>query len=181
VGWDPGTRALFLKNSSITLDGSDYVLCDLAFEANGKLVIPGDGTPVRIYIDAPESCGGAGTGNFSLRTSSSEIDNQSGDPSMLQIYVVGSNTIATTVEFKNHHDAAMTVYAPNSSVSYENHTGFVGAVAARQVSMRNNSAITYDSRAGSIVSGTTPLPVYQRQSWVECSRAGSGGAPDSAC
>jgi hypothetical protein len=181
VSWDPGTRDLFLKNASITLQGGDYVICDLSLEANGKLVIPDDGTPVRIYIDAPESCGGAGTGNFSLRTSSSEIDNVSGDPSMLQIYAVGSNTIPTTVELNNKHDTAMTIYAPNSAVTYDNQSEFLGAVAARQVSMRNNSGITYDARAGSIVSGTTPLPVYQRQSWVECARTRGSGAPDAGC
>ena len=73
------------------------------------------------------------------RTSSSEINNLSGDPSMLQIYFAGSKTTPTSVNFDNQHQMALTVYAPDSNVNLSNSTSIVGGIIAKKVTMRNSA------------------------------------------
>ena len=70
------------------------------------------------------------------------IDNQ-GDPWLAQVYMVGNETIPTSFEFENNEkkDVKMTLYAPNSTFNVWNQGTLVGAVAAKQVTMDNNSEI----------------------------------------
>ncbi len=182
VTWSASTRQLTLDHSDLTLNGSIYVLCKLSIATQGNLIIPNDGTPVKIYFDSPENCGGAGTGGMNISTSSSDITNSSGDPSMLQIYVAGSSTIPSSVDFNNSHATALTIYAPNSSVNLSNSTTLTGGIIAKKVTMNNSASVAWDARAGSFSVGSLPLlQIYKRQSWTECATTASGSSPDSGC
>jgi Tfp pilus assembly protein PilX len=179
--WSSTARTLAMDGSDqLTLGGNVYVLCNLTMSNSSEIHIPNDGTPVRVYIDAPENCGGAGTGNVNFQQSAG-FDNTSGNPAMLELYVAGSNTIPTAVTFQNNHDLTMVVYAPNSDVTFDNHNTFLGAIAGKTVSIHNNSTITYDSRAQLVAAGDVPLQIYNRLSWVECTPAQTGSTPDSGC
>ena len=181
--WSSTTRQLLLDHADLTTNGTDYVLCNLTLDTQGELKIPDDGTPTRIFIEAPERCGGAGTGNIKLRTSSSKIENKSHNPAMLQIFVAGSKFIPTTVEFLNQHVTEMVLYAPNSTVNLENKAEITGAIIGKKVNMKNNSKVTWDARAGSVYLGASepPLQIYKRQSWTECTTQATGSSPDSGC
>jgi hypothetical protein len=108
--------------------------------------------------------------------------NQTNDPAMFQIYVEGSTSIATSVTFRNNSgtgDTHMVIYAPNSSFTVRNNGNFRGAVAAKRVTVENNGALTWDSRALAVTMSTSAI--YQQRSWNECSPKATGNAPDSGC
>jgi hypothetical protein len=180
IAWSPSSRTLAMDGTStLTLTGQNYVLCSLVLSNSARIIVPDDGTPVRIYIDSPQSCGGDNL-SFSLRNSAT-IENVSGDPRMVQLYVAGSDSSPTYVEFHNLHELTMVVYAPNSNVSFNNNNTFTGAIAARKVDMQNNLEIRWDARLSSLYSGDVPLPVYSRQAWVECTLGETGSEPDAGC
>src|SRR6185312_6786361 len=120
--------------------------------------------PLKIFIDSPENCGGgAGMGSVVFRNGG-EIANLNTDPTTLQLYAVGSNTLPSSISYENNFGTAVNVliYAPKSTVTFSNHTSIVGAVAAKQVQMQNNTTITFDGRADNVVVNNL-LPHFERQ------------------
>ena len=182
VAWNAGTRVLTIDGGTLTLRGSNYYFCSLHLTKDARLIIEDDGTPVKIYIDAPESCttGDPSPGSV-LMEKKGRIDTL-GPASLAQMYMAGSNTIITTLDFENNEKEAveMALYAPRSTFSIRNYGYLIGGVVAKQVLLQNNSEIKYDSSVAGIGSETVPLQMYSRQSWVECSTAG-GAAPNSNC
>lgn len=180
ISWSPSTRVLALRNSStLTLTGDTYVFCGLTLDQSSRLITPPDGSPVRIYIDAPENCAGRTT-SFGTYNSST-IQNDSDDPTMVQLYVAGSPSIPTTVELRNRTRLHMVIYSPNSTLTFDNFSQVVGAVAAKRVVIQNNLEIRWDPRVGNLLLGDVPLPTYTAQAWVECSPVPSAAAPDAGC
>ena len=74
----------------------------------------------------------------------------------------------------------MLIYAPRSTVTFSNHTSIVGAVAAKQVQMQNNTTITFDGRADNVVVNNL-LPHFERQQYTECRVTSTGLLPDADC
>jgi hypothetical protein len=182
VGWNPNTRVLSLGgNATLTLGGNTYSFCRLDLQNSAQLKVAVNAT-VRIYMDSPEHCGGTtGMGSVSLKNSSG-ILNLNSDPTTLQLYLVGSPSIPTTVEFGNSFASTMliAIYAPYSTVFLSNSVSITGAVAAESVPIQNNSSITYDPRVDNITGGG--IPVYRStQKWVECTSAPPGAAVNSGC
>jgi type II secretory pathway pseudopilin PulG len=182
VGWNPDTRVLSLSNNAtLTLGGNTYSFCRLDLQNSAQLKIAVNAT-VRIYIDSPEHCGStAGMGSVSLQNSSG-ILNLNSDPTTLQLYMVGSPSIPTTLDFANSFATTMliSIYAPYSTVFLHNSVSITGAVAAASVPIQNNSSITYDQRVGNITGGG--IPVYRStRKWVECSSTPPGAAVNSGC
>jgi hypothetical protein len=187
VSWNPSTRVLSLRNNStLTLGGSVYSFCRLDLDNTAQLKIPARplGSAVRIYIDSPEHCGGGnGMGSVSVRNNSS-IVNVNADPATLQLYVVGSSTIPTSVDFSNGLDLStdmiMAVYAPNSTVTLSNNVRLTGAVAARQLILQNNASLTYHDRIADITSGSL-VRIYRTAEYRECSNSQETSEVDSGC
>lgn len=187
LSWNASTRVLS-GNGTVTLRGTNYVFCRLHLTNDARVIIENDGSPVLIYIDAPERCGATsgnptGMGNV-LFTQKGTIDNQ-GVPAMAQLYVMGSKDprYPTSVAINNNHAGGvkMTVYAPNSAFSMANNSVLIGAVVAKQVTMANSTEIRWDSSAGGVLIGGSPLQIYKRQAWVECRPTQQGSAPDGGC
>ena len=65
ISWNAATRVLQVaNNATLTLTGDVYSFCSLTVQNNATLRIAPRTTPLRIYIDSPESCGGgAGMGS----------------------------------------------------------------------------------------------------------------------
>lgn len=183
VTWNKNTRVLSLANdSTLTLGGSDsYSFCKLTLRNRSKLIVAA-GATVKIFMDKPEKCPGVtGAGSVTL-TQTSDIQNGSSNPAAMQLYLVGSPSIATTLDFGNIITSAMilAIYAPYSSVILENAVGLQGALAAKSIDIRNNGTITYDPLVGSITGGG--IPVYRStRSWVECTAQPTGAAVNSGC
>ena len=182
VAWNAGTRVLTIDGGTLTLRGTNYSFCSLHLTKSARLVIEDDGTPVKIYIEAPESCPTGDPAPGSVLMEKKGMIDTLGPASLAQVYMTGSNTIATSLDFENNEKVGveMALYAPRSTFSIRNHGFLIGGVAAKQVSLQNNSEIRYDSSVAGIGSETAPLQIYSRQSWVECSTVG-GSAPNSNC
>ena len=182
ISWSPTSRVLTMSNSAtLTLRGGNYVFCRLELRQSAQLIVPDDGTPVRIYIDSPENCGG-NTASLGLYNSS-DILNPSGDPTMVQVYVAGSSNpaVTTTVQLHNGHEVQLVVYAPNSFITFDNQNRLRGAVSARKVELNNNLEISWDPRVRNLLVGDVPLRLYTRGSWVECIPTAPSGSPDAGC
>jgi hypothetical protein len=183
IEWDPSTRVLKLRNdATLTLSGNVYSFCQLELHNSAQLIIaPRDpSSPLKAYIDTPESCG-TGLGSAVFRNNTG-IVNLNSDPTTFQLRVAGSTTAATSVSFENSFDATMimAVYAPNSTVTMQNNLSLVGALAGKQVHLHNNTQLTYHERIGDIASGSS-LRVYQDQDYVECVVDTAGSLPDDGC
>ena len=123
----------------------------------------------------------AGAGTVTLRNGAS-ISNQNVDPTTLQLFVVGSSTTPTSVNFLNNFQETipMIIYAPQSSVLLQNHTSIVGSIAAKTVSLQSNTGVVYNGLVDNLTYDGL-LPLFRRQTWLECTAQQSGSAPDSGC
>ena len=178
IEWNPSSRVLKLRNNStLTLSGNVYNFCQLELHNSAQLIVAPrpPNTPLKIYLDTPESCG-TGLGSAVFRNNSG-IVNLNTDPTTLQLRVAGSATAASSVSFENSFDSTMimAVYAPNSAVTVQNNLSLVGALAGKQVHMQNNSQLTYHERIADIATGSS-IRVYQSESYVECTVAPTGSA-----
>jgi hypothetical protein len=183
MSWNPATRVLRLQNSStLTLGGSVYSFCRLEIQNSAQLKVA-VGARVRIYMDAPESCGGSGTGSVTVSNSGTFV-NLNTDPTTLQLYLVGSSTYPTSVTFQNSAglsgELVMAVYAPSSTVRLQNSAVITGAVAAKLVELSNSAQIIWHDSVGEITSGS-PVRLFKSEHYIECIAAPTTAAPNSGC
>ena len=185
IDWDPSTRMLSLRNNStLTLGGSVYSFCGIEIENTAQLKIPARplGTGIRIFIDSPDQCGGAGTGSVSVRNSAT-ILNLNADPTTFQLYLLGSSSIPTHVAFDGIEfasDLVMAVYAPFSTIRIKGDSHLSGAIASKSIDLQNSARITYHQRIEDITTGS-PLRLYRPEQYLECTAATTGPSPDSDC
>jgi Tfp pilus assembly protein PilX len=181
IGWDPATRVLALSgNATLTLGGGIYSFCKLTLDNSAQLKVAVNAA-VKIYVDSPEACGGSGMGSVALNNTSG-IVNLNSSPSALQLYLVGSPSIPTILDFANVFTSTilMAIYAPYSTVYLHNNVHITGAIAANSIPIENNSSITYDSRIGDITGGS--IPVYRStRRWIECTATPTGAQVNSGC
>jgi hypothetical protein len=181
VSWNESTRVLALSgNSTLTLGGNVYSFCKLTLENSAQLKVAVNAA-VKIYIDSPEHCGGAGMGSVTLNNTSGLL-NLNTSPSALQLFMLGSPTIPTTLDFANSFASTMlmAIYAPYSTVYLHNSVHITGAVAAQSVPIENDSSITYDAAVGGINGGV--IPVYRSTlKLIECTASPTGTAVNSGC
>jgi hypothetical protein len=183
ISWDPSTRVLNLGGSStLTLSGDVYSLCQLTIGSSAQLKISARTTPLFIYIDTPENCGGgAGMGSVNLL---GQVLNVNSDPSTFTLLVAGSTSVATTVEIADNAVTAaaapMSIYAPNSTVDYQNNLDWSGALVAKTITIKNNATINYDSRVASVTMGST-VRFYEPQGYKECTSDPPSSTPTSGC
>ena len=87
--WSAATRVLDVaNNASLTLTGDVYSFCSLTVsEQRDAAHRSRAATPLKIYVDAPEKCGGgAGTGSVSVINNGliQNLNTQPGDPPALR-------------------------------------------------------------------------------------------------
>lgn len=191
VSYEPATRRLVLAGGSLTLGGGVYSFCQIETQGNSQLNVA-LGARVKIYIDAPENCPGQPAFNvggimFSNQTS---VTNPNTDPTYLQMYVVGSPTAGVCsslplpspnkcgVMLGNNNTSYFMLYAPYSAVDINNRIDLHGAVAAKQISISNNSKISFEQSVANVVS-TSIFPVFKVQGYRECAPTG-GTLPNAA-
>jgi Tfp pilus assembly protein PilX len=187
VAWTPSTRTLDLTNSgTITLSGNVYSLCYLHLRNTSQLRIAPRTTPLRIYFDSPEACGGSNGWSSLKMEQNSTILNLNTDPTTLQIYVAGSASKTSSIDFQNtgdpSQDVVMAIYAPQSTINFQNSVRIRGALAAKSILLSNSVTLTYDGRVNDIVSlNVATIFRLSNSDWVECTATPSGFAPDSGC
>jgi Tfp pilus assembly protein PilX len=186
ITWNPTTKNLVLNSgATLTLSGNKYFFCHLEIKGGGVIQIASRTTPMEVYIDKPENCSGVtGPGNVAWNSSGSFV-NLSNNPATFVLYVAGSSTTATSVNLSSNDQSGagpivMAIYAPNSTISYQNNLNFTGAIVAKSIDLMNNSTITYDSRVTGITSGSS-VRFYQGYDYKECTGAPTGSTPDTGC
>jgi hypothetical protein len=184
ISWNAATRVLEVaNNSTLTLTGDVYSFCRLTVTNNSTLRIAPRTTPLRIYVDSPEDCGGgAGMGSVSV-INSALIQNLNTSPATLQLYVAGSTSVETNVTIGNNGSSAGTilfVYAPNSVVSLTNNVHVTGSVIAKSITFGNHATIVYDESVESLLTGSL-VPIYTQDTYKECASEPTGAEPDSGC
>ncbi len=103
---------LNITGGTLTLSGDTYLLCRLNF-TSGTLQIPYRTTPLSIYIDTPENCGGT-TGMGSV-VWDGDIENLYSPAHALKLIMGGSATKATTLDLPpSTTSSPVGVYAPNT-------------------------------------------------------------------
>jgi hypothetical protein len=183
VLWDNANRVLTVQNGGVvTLSGDVYALCRLDIQGNGQLKISARTTPLFMYIDSPQSCGnGAGEGSVNL---AGQVLNVNTDPATFVLMVAGSPTVNTVVNIEDNAvtklNAPMAIYAPNSTVEYQNNLDWKGALVAKTIIIKNNANIDYDARVSGVsLDGSTRF--YEPQGYKECATTPTTSAPDSGC
>ena len=185
IGWNAVTRVLQVgNNATLTLTGDVYSLCSLTVANNATLRIAVRSTPLKIYVDSPENCGGgAGMGSVSV-INNGLIQNLNTSPATLQLYVAGSTSVNTTVTIGNNGSSGagtiLFVYAPNSVASLDNNVYVTGSVIAKSITFGNNARITYDPSVKSLASGSS-TPIYTQETFKECANEPATAVPDSGC
>ena len=80
----------------------------------------------------------------------STILNLNTDPTTLQIYVAGSASKTSSIDFQNTGDPAqdvvMAIYAPQSTINFQNSVRMKGALAAKSILLPNSVELTYDEQ-----------------------------------
>jgi Tfp pilus assembly protein PilX len=185
--WDPNTRVLKLGNfNQLTLTGNTYVFCYLEITNTAQLIIGAraSSSPLRIYIDSPENCPGVPNAGSVTLANNALITNSNTDPNTFQLFVVGSPDTSrpTTVGLNNSFlpEISMVIYAPRSTVSIQNAVKINGGIAAKKVVMENSSRVTYSNLIKNLsLDGLDPL--FQRQSWNECTPVAPPNNPLGGC
>jgi hypothetical protein len=196
VNWNAATRQLDIAKpmTTLTLTGHTYSFCKLSLKQNTALYIAA-GTSVNIYFDSPESCDVPpgtlpaddptyGTTQLTL-DSNTRISANSGAPSNIAIYFVGSATRPTQALMSSNTDANAScvqnfiIYGPRTHVEMNSNSTYCGALAARSLHINSNTKIQSDANSQSfILPGTAPH--YVTSGFVECSAA-SASPPNSGC
>jgi len=183
VSWSSSTRVLTIDtNGVLNLSGNTYLLCRLEVKSGGTIQIPSRTTPLKIYIDTPESCGG--TSGMGSVVWDGPLVNLYSPADALMIQVAGSTTKSTLVDLPtNDATSVMGIYAPNSTVNMKNGVTFTGAIVAKSLTLMNNATFTWHSSINNLVSGSI-IRFYQAAtgSYKECtSLPASASTPSDGC
>ncbi len=184
VPWNSTTRTIEpAQNSTLTLSGGDYFICRLNLGNNSHLIMAEHAT-VRIFFDTPENCGiTAGEAQVKVENNAditSSGYNGEGKYEVPGLYLIGSTTIPTTVEFKNNAGSTneFVLYAPNSDIYLRNHATYKGAIAGNNIYLDNHATVEQDEGFEPPNFGGSIL--YSRQSYVECTGA-TASPPNADC
>ncbi len=180
ITWSAATRVLTIDNATLTLSGGTYLFCRLDFK-NGTIQVPSRATPLFIYIDSPENCGGtSGMGSVVL---DGIFTNLYSPPLAIALMVAGSATKATIVDLpSNDANSPIGIYAPNSTVVQKNGVKFTGAVVSKTLDIKNNANFAWHPSISALLSGS-PVRFYQTAtgSYKECTGAPSTSTPTDGC
>jgi Tfp pilus assembly protein PilX len=175
VTYTKSTRTLTLANNGkLELGGEIYNLCNLT-TGNGVEITLKAGVTTKLYIDSPNDPGSgckAGDGKFVIGNNS-VVTNPSKEANKFQVYVYDASGGAVEVS-NNTTPYYGTIYAPNSEVQLNNNGGFVGAIAAKKVNLKNNGSFSSEAAVANLTTEGAP-GAYLRKVWEQCT-PGSGAS-----
>ena len=185
VAFDPASRTLNLSgNGSLTLGGTNYLLCRLDMSGSSSLIMAA-GTTVKIYFDSPENCGmGDGAEQIKVigtsRITSTAYDPSSGSYALPGLYMLGSDELETYARFSGTGDVTneFVLYAPRTHVEIGGTAEYVGATAGKTLSVFGTALLTSDQNLPA--PDVDVIVIYKRDRYVECTGA-TGSPPDASC
>jgi Tfp pilus assembly protein PilX len=182
IAWNPSTKVLTVDSGgTLTLSGDRYLFCRLEVKSSGVIQIPYRTSPLRIFIDTPEACGG--TSGMGSVIWDGQLVNLYSPPHAMLIAVAGSSSKSTLVDLPtNDATSPIGIYAPNSTVNMKNNVQFTGAVIAKSLTLMNNAHFTWHDSINGITSGSG-IRFFQLAtgSYKECTGTATTTVPDSGC
>lgn len=183
--WDASAKRLTLQgNASVTLGGTNYLLCQLDMSGSSAL-IQAQGARVTLWFDSPENCG-LSSGQPQVKMSgtskilSTSYNPEAGIYDMMAIHMLGSNSGSSTAEFGGNAsiDQEFILYAPNTHVEIYGNSRYVGPIAGQSLYLHGNPRL--ESASGLPGPSVDVVAVYQPDRFVECTGA-TGSPPDASC
>ena len=182
--WNPTTRVLSTSNNStITLGGGDYWVCQLLLDNNSHLIMA-QGARVRLFFDTPENCGLTNGSNQIELRNNANITSTGYNPALGQFdvpgfYLLGSPNIQTNATWINNSGTnEFVLYGPNTDIYLAPNSTYTGVIAGRYIFMKNNAIMRQD--AGFVPPTIGGSTLFQRTRYVECTGA-TGVPPDANC
>jgi hypothetical protein len=179
--WDDDTRTIYASNNTtLTLGGGDYFVCRLYIRNNSHLVMK-EGAQVRVFFDTPENCDiSAGEKQIDINNNAditaTGYQPEIGKFDMPGFYVMGSETIPTTIEFSNNGSTnEFILYAPNTNIIIKNNATYTGVIAGKTVHFEKATFKQDPGFKPPEIGGAT---IFERQSYVECT--GDTASPPNA-
>lgn len=166
VQYEPTHREMSMTTGSWTLNGYLYNFCN--FNATGNSTISvNPGIKAVIFIEAPESeepgsgCP-AGSGKFEF---SGTVNNPSGNPTALQIYVYGKGPVTYT----GNANTSFVLDAPNSSVKLTGNGTITGGVIGNEITTSGSFSFVWDKEVEKLKAGPAGATTsYYRTAWAQC-------------
>lgn len=179
ASYESAHREMSMTSGSWTLNGYLYNFCN--FKATGSSTISvNPGIKAVIFIEAPESeepgsgCP-AGSGKFEFE---GNVNNPSGDPTALQIYVYGKGPVS----YKGDTNASMVLDAPNATVTLTGNGTLTGGVIGDEVKTTGSFSYEWDERVQELKAGPAGATTsYYRTAWAQCSPTVTASSPMSGC
>lgn len=202
VTWDPISKKLIVKNTTLILRGKSYDLCYLEVNVGGLISVQSTGPDgTTLYFRDPAECPGnppapgfqasnppTPTADSVFFNGGGKIVNQTSsnpDPTKVKFEVAGS------ADPDKHDDAvwfdsnfspapgfqAIQVNAPRSMVALHG-TSNINGVKAEYLDIDQNSGITWDSRISNTLQDRS---AFARKRWYECTALPTGPSLTSGC
>jgi hypothetical protein len=181
ITWSSSTKVLTIDNATWNPTGDVYLFCRFELKGGGKIQIASRSTPLFLYIDSPDNCGGSsGMGSVLL---DGTFTNLYSPAQPIGIMVAGSPTKATNVDLPtNDANSPIGIYAPNSTVVQQNGVNFTGAVVSKTLDVKNNANFSWHPSISGLITGSN-LRFYQAGtgSYKECTGTPISSVPNSGC
>lgn len=163
-----GLPKVTLSGSDQEITGSTFALCALDISGTGNATFTfTSATPIRIFIDAPASCGNT-SASFTLGNKPLIVVHAPA----LQVLVVGDQTDSSKslVDFSNQYTSGppISVYAPDSNVTVGNNGMLNGGIVGGNVTVNNGTQIVMPTSPVPPPLGLGITPGIERGPYTEC-------------
>lgn len=173
------TREMSLTGGSWTLNGYIYNFCNFTGTGNATINV-NPGIKAVIFIEAPESeepgskCP-PGSGKFEFKGT---INNPSGDPTALQIYVYGKGPVV----YNGNASTSFVLDAPNASVTLSGNGTLTGGVIGNEIKTSGSFNYKWDERVQKLKAGPAGATTsYYRTAWAQCTPTVTASTPMTDC
>jgi hypothetical protein len=177
VEYESKYREMSMNTGSWTLNGYLYNFCN--FNATGNSTISvNPGIKAVIFIDSPEdpeSKCPAGSGKFEF---SGTVNNPSGDPTALQIYVYGKGPVT----YNGNVNTSLVLDAPNATVKLTGNATITGGIIGNEITTSGSFGFIWSKEVEKLKAGKAGATTsYYRTAWAQCASSYSASTPTSGC
>jgi hypothetical protein len=173
------TREMTMDGGSWTLNGYIYNFCNFTATGNATINV-NPKVKAEIFIEAPESeepgskCP-PGSGQFNF---TGTVNNPSGNPTALQIYVYGKGPVT----YNGNTNTSLVLDAPNAPVSLSGNATITGGIIGSEVTASGNFGFIWSQEVKKLKAGPAGATTsYYRTAWAQCPPTVTTSSPMAGC